>query len=136
LAGRDHRFTDQLEWRALSNLSESDYAAQVRSACMFVTFSGAEGFPTSCMEAMRSGTLVAGYDGAGGRHLLESGTNCILSPPGDYVTLAYAVAPFLSDIISGNVEKWRDIIDNGRLRAQVFTPEAESNSLISFWKST
>ena len=102
LASRNTNYIEKIKWVGLEGRSLEDYASQIRHSAIFLSLSTAEGFPTSCLEAMASGTIVAGYDGVGGRDLLcgqGPQCNCILAPSGDYLALAYKLAPLLDDLI-------------------------------------
>jgi SAM-dependent methyltransferase len=135
LAARNARYTGDIQWRALTGLSETDYAREIRAASLFLNLSAAEGFPTSCMEAMAAGTVVAGFDGVGGRELLKHGENCLLAPTGDYVSLAYTLAPLLDNMLNGGTAAWGPLRENGFKTAAPLTLERETRSLLDFWQS-
>jgi len=137
LAARNPDFVQRIKWVGLRELTEPAYAAQVRQASIFLNLSAAEGFPTSCLEAMASGTLVAGYRSACDRELLRHqgpDQNCILTPIGDYVSLAFALEPVLQSIISGNLNHHRQMLSNALNTAREFTLEYETRTLVAFWK--
>jgi glycosyltransferase involved in cell wall biosynthesis len=138
LGARNPEFIRNFEWMGLHGLQESEYASRIRESALFLNLSTAEGFPTSCLEAMASGTLVAGYDGVGGRDLLRGhgpDQNCILAPMGDYVSLAYYLEPVLTALLNGRFARWKPILSNALITARRATPESEMNSLIMFWRS-
>jgi hypothetical protein len=137
LASRNPDYIRKIKWVGLDALSQQAYAAQIRRSAIFVSTSLAEGFPTSCLEAMAAGTIVSGYDGVGGKKILcpdGSDQNCILSSNGDYVSLAYRMAPLLDDLIGNRMDRWHPMITRARQRALQFTPQSEAESLITFWK--
>jgi len=139
MKSRNPDYVGKLAWTPLAGLSQADYAAAVRSASVFLNLSSAEGLVYSCLEAMRAGTIVAGYESCGGRGtLVGSGEarNCVLAPNGDYFTLAKELAPLLDSVIFGRMEPWRDLVRNGRRLATPHNEEAEEASVLAFWKES
>lgn len=137
LGARNPDFTHKIEWIGLAGLSEEEYAARIRQAALFLNLSEAEGYPTSCLEAMASGTLVAGYDSVGGRLLLHGhgpDRNCVLAPVGDYVSLAYALEPILEALLHGGWQQCTPILDNALKSIEELTLTKEADALTSFWK--
>lgn len=135
LGCRSEVFTRQIHWKPLADLAEHEYAAQIRQAWLFLNLSMAEGFPTSCLEAMQSGTLVAGFNGVGGQDLLQHNRNCVLAPNGDYLSLAFGLTPLLTDLLAGRENAWQEMIAQGLKSAAPFTPQAEARSLLDYWRS-
>ena len=135
LGCRSDIFTQQITWQPLADLAVHDYAAQIRRAWVFLNLSTAEGFPTSCLEAMQSGTLVAGFNSVGGQDLLRHNQNCVLAPNGDYISLAFSMAPLLIDLLAGRESAWKAMVAQGQRSAAPFTPQAEAQSLLEFWRS-
>lgn len=137
LAARNPDYIRKIKWVGLDNLSQQDYAAQIRRSALFLSTSMAEGFPASCLEAMAAGAIVTAYDGVGGKDILCSdGTNqnSILSSNGDYVSLAYCMAPLLDDLIDDEMDRWHPVIKRARQTALKFTADSEAVFLIDFWK--
>lgn len=136
LTARNPNYTKAIEWLGLHGLSQEIYAERIREAALFLSLSEAEGFPTSCLEAMACGTLVAGYDSVGGRNQLhDSGDqqNCFIAPIGDYVSLAYMIEPVLESLLEGKWAKWNTVMSNALATVHDLTNEHETRSLISFW---
>lgn len=137
LRSRNPRYVSEIRWLGLSDLSEEEYAREIRRAMVFVTLATNEGLPCSSLEAMRSATLVAGYDGVGGQgFFIPSGPdqNCILAENEDYITLAYQMEPLLDDILAGDLNRWRPLIDNGQKLAARHTLEREEASVVKIWQ--
>jgi glycosyltransferase involved in cell wall biosynthesis len=135
LATRNPGYVKEIIWCPLSDLTQAEYADQIRKASVFLNLSQAEGFPTSCLEAMQCGALVAGFDGVGGRSLLRHDINCLLAPNGDYLSLAYLLAPVLNDLLAGNMQPWQKFIARGMDTAAAFSTQAEEDSVIQFWQT-
>jgi len=137
LYARNPKYIDHIQWIPLENYSEKDYAEIIRQSSIFLNLSTAEGLVSSCLKAMRCGTIVAGFDSIGGVDTLKgsgSDQNSILSQTGDYISLAYALEPLLIDLIAGNMNQWNPLIANGLKTTLKYTYDAEENSLIHFWK--
>jgi len=137
LYARNPKYLDQIQWIPLENYSEKDYAAIIRQSSVFLNLSTAEGLVSSCLKAMRCGTIVAGFDSIGGVDtLIGAGPdqNSILVQTGDYISLAYAIEPLLIDLITGNMDQWDKLMKNGFKATLGYTYEAEEKSLIEFWK--
>ncbi len=138
LGARNPAFTRDFKWIGLDGLTESAYADHIRRAAVFLNLSLAEGYPTSCLEAMASGTLVAGYRSMGADALLcgqGPGQNCLLTPIGDYPALAYALEPFLMALCNGEMSMWNRVLSNGIEMVSGLTAQAEAHALISFWQN-
>jgi hypothetical protein len=136
LNARNHHYIEQIQWIPLENYSEKDYASIIRQSTVFLNLSTAEGLVSSCLKAMRCGTIIAGFNSIGGVDTLQ-GTgpdqNCILAQTGDYISLAYAIEPLLIDLISGNMSQWDKLIINGLKSTLEYSTEAEEKTLIEFW---
>lgn len=138
LHSRRAEYVTAIEWKGLDGLGEAEYAREVRTASVFLNLSPAEGLPCSALEAMRAGTLVAGYHSVGGqRELVGSGPqqNCILADNLDYATLAQRLAPILDVLIAPGPVGWQPILDNAAQTSARYTRDAERCSLLEFWQS-
>ena len=136
LKSRNSSYVDEIKWVGLSQLTQEEYAAQIRGASIFLNLSKAEGIVHSSLEAMRSNTLVAGYTSISGRdHFVQGdGFNSVIVETGDYVQLSYKIESYLKDILNEQTNKWRPILRRARKLTDKFTPENEEKDLISFWK--
>lgn len=130
---------NSFEWKELHALSEEDYAKEINTAKIFLNLSLAEGIPQSCFEAMRAGTLVAGYNSVGGRYdLVGEGENqnAVVAPNGDYPVLARKLEPLMHDLSTNSKDGvWFKIIRNGRKYVSRMSPQNEETSLTTFWRS-
>jgi glycosyltransferase involved in cell wall biosynthesis len=138
LAARNPDYAGRIQWSGLDGLPEAAYADRLRRAAVFLNLSMAEGFPTSCLEAMAAGTLVAGYDSVGGRDILigeGSEQNCLLAPMGDYVTLAYTLEPVLDSLLGSAPNRWNAVVENAAGAARGLTEQMEAEKLVDFWSS-
>jgi hypothetical protein len=134
---RNPRWGSEIEWLALDDLSVTDYAGIVRSSRIFLNLSPREGLLQSAFEAMRAGTLVAGYDGIGAQGMVTGtgrGRNGVFVQCGDFISLAREMEPLLETMLSGDFRGWQPILDNAKAFVAPYTPEAEETSLIDFWK--
>jgi glycosyltransferase involved in cell wall biosynthesis len=137
LHSRNSDFLRRITWRGLDGLGEADYAREVREASVFLNLSSAEGLPCSLIEAMRAGTLVAGFNSVGGQEeLVGAGPqqNCVLAENLDYVSLAYRLEPLLLDLIRGDLSRWDTVRQNALRFSATYTWEAEVESVVALWK--
>lgn len=137
LGARNADYIYKIKWLELGGVSRDLYAAEIRRSSVFLSTSVAEGNPTSCLEAMAAGAIVAGYDAVGGKGILFGdgpGQNCLLSPNGDYVSLAYRLAPLLDDLIKNRMERWKPMISRAAQVTAELTDDGEANALINFWR--
>ena len=137
LASRNPRFARDIRWVGLDGLSQEQYAAEIRRSSVFMNVSDAEGLPLSLLEAMRAGTIVAGYNSVGGQQeLVGEGPmqNCVLAPTMDYVTLARRLEPLLEDILRGDMSRWLAIRGNATKLSWQYTKEAEAASIVGAWQ--
>jgi hypothetical protein len=137
LHSRCPRFITGIRWQGLDGLAEAEYARLVRQAGVFLNLAAAEGLPCSLLEAMRSGTLVAGYNSVGGRdELVGEGErqNCILAGNADYPHLARLLEPALKDLLAGDLSPWVHVIHNGIQTSNAYTREAEEASVLAMWR--
>lgn len=138
LHSRCSRYITDIRWLAMDDLPEEEYAREVRRSRVFVTLATNEGLPCSSLEAMRSATIVAGYNGVGGQGVfIPSGPdqNSIMAENEDYITLAYRMAPLLDDILAGDLSRWQQVINNGVQTAVPYTLEREEASVVAIWRA-
>ncbi len=136
LSARNPDYTKKIIWRGLDNLSEDEYATEIRESSIFLNLSTEEGLVNSCLEAMSSGSIVVGFNSIGGQGMLKGEgleQNCILAQNGDYITLAYKMEKLLIDLIAGSMSRWETLIENSRKLTSSYTLEAEQKSILSFW---
>jgi glycosyltransferase involved in cell wall biosynthesis len=137
LHSRNPAFVTEIAWKGHSGLSQAEYAAEIRKSVIFLNMSPAEGLPFSMLEAMRAGTLVAGYNGVGGqRELIGAGEtqNCVLSENLDYVNLARKLEPLLSDVLEGDLSRWDHVLRAGIELSNRYTLEEEERTVLGMWK--
>ena len=88
----------QFSWQPMIDMSETEYAQQLRQATFYLTPSAREGFNISVLEAMACGCIVIGYHGVGGReYMIGTGDkqNCILVENGDLPQFGHLVEKVL-----------------------------------------
>jgi hypothetical protein len=138
LWSRNPQYTQAIQWLALDGLPEAQYAAHIRQAQVFLNLSHAEAWPCAMMEAMRSGTLVAGWNSVGcKRDLFATGPrqNGVFVENLDYPELARAIEPVLLGILRGDLTPWDTIRANALASSQIYNEDAETQSVIAMWKS-
>lgn len=137
LYSRNPDYILRIRWFGMDGLSEEDYARELRRSTAFVNLSLAEGLYAPYLEAMRCGTIVAGYGAVGARQALVGtgpGRNCITAENGDYAALAMALEPLLQDILRGDLSAWGPVIRNAREYTEQYTLEREEKSVVAIWR--
>jgi hypothetical protein len=136
LWSRNPQYVDAVRWLALDGLSENQYAAEIRRSQLFLNLSHAEGLPCSVLEAMRAGTLVAGWNSVGGKHeLIPTGPqqNGIFVENLDYPALARALEPVLQAILRGDLSPWNPICATALACSQAYNETSEIRSVLALW---
>lgn len=125
-----------LQWQALRNLGEEEYAQTLRRTRIFLALEREEGFNLSALEAMASGCLVVGYTGCGGRDFMigeGERQNCLLVENGDLLGVAQALETVVERFHAdpGSLEP---IIANGVDTASHYlNRENEKRALVDFY---
>ena len=123
---------DSFEWMPLRELSEDEYARNLREATVYVTTNMQEGMNTSVLEAMACGCLVVGYSGIGGGVYMEKDgprQNCVLVENGDLPALGRQLESVLRRLFA-DADAYGEVIQNGLITARAYQdPEAEAESL-------
>ena len=138
MKSRNKEFMSKIKWVGLHDLPLEEFAAEIRKSMIFLSLGTMEGLNRTVYESMRSGTLVAGFNGVGLQDVMKDDgeeKNCILAQNGDYVTLARKLEPFFLDMLSDRTNNWQKIIRNGRRVSVPHTMEAEEKSIVNFWNS-
>jgi glycosyltransferase involved in cell wall biosynthesis len=138
LYSRNPDFINRIRWLAMDKLTQSEYARELRRSLVFVSLSSTEGLYAPYLEAMRSGTIVAGYNAVGAKQALV-GTgprqNCICAENEDYFSLGMQFEPLLQGILRGDVSAWQPVIQNALDYSSQFTLEREERSVVAIWRA-
>jgi hypothetical protein len=138
LYSRNPDFVSKVAWKGHVDLPEHLYASEIRKSAIFLNLSSSEGLPFSMLEAMRTGALVVGYNGVGGkRELVGDGLlqNCVLSDNGDYVGLARNMDAVLTDLLRNDRTRWDPVIKNGIQLSKRYTLEQEESTVLKMWNT-
>ncbi len=137
LYSRNPDYVNRIRWLGMEDLSEEDYAREIRRSAVFLSLSTAEALNVPYLESMRSGTIAAGYDGVGSQQaLVASGPkqNCIIAENEDYMTLGRLLEPLLEDLVRGDWSRWQPIVQNGLEYSAQFTLEREEKTIVAIWR--
>jgi hypothetical protein len=85
-----------LSVKFLEDVSEDEFAKQIRLADIFFAHSYPEGLSLPPLEAFASNTLVVGYTGGGGTDYMQNGINSMICADGDAQNLATVLSRVLS----------------------------------------
>ncbi|RJQ51101.1 MAG: glycosyltransferase [Desulfobacteraceae bacterium] len=124
------------EWISIKDMTQSEYAAVLRKAKVFIGTGLREGVPGPILEAMASGAVVVGYGGVGGNEFIVpegTGQNAFRVENHDYFALG-KVLESVFGLLEGNDPKLDAVRQNGLQTVQPLTFESEKESLIRFWK--
>ncbi len=134
LCAKGKPFTE-FEWMPLRELSEDEYARQLREATVYVSTNMQEGMNTSVLEAMACGCVVAGYSGIGGFYMDGAGEerNCILVENGNLPALGEQLEDALRRL-SADPAAFASVVRNGLRTAGAYqNPDDEAHSLRSVY---
>lgn len=127
---------EEFRWALLHNLTEDQYADELKTSTFFLATSSQEGLPTSILEAMAAGCIVIGFSGVGGNdHMVGSGDrqNCILIENGNLPALGRKLEEVLLTW-KGNPHAYNQVKTKGMETAAKFhDSEAEAQSLDAFF---
>jgi hypothetical protein len=137
LRSRNPDYIRRIRWLALDELSEEDYAREIRRSLVFLSLSTMEGLYAPYLEAMRSGTIVAGYGAVGARGLLVAegpAQNCISAENDDYFALAMRLEGVLEGMLRGDLSDWAHVVRNALEVSSRHSLEREEQSIVSIWR--
>ncbi len=124
---------NRFEWMPLRELSEDEYARNLRESSVYITTNMQEGMNTSVLEAMACGCLVVGYSGIGGRVYMEPEgpeQNCILVENGNVPALGQELETVLREL-AAQPDAFSRITESGQATARAYqNPEEEAESLL------
>lgn len=119
------RFIQFVEVRGLT---KEDYAKVLRESAFYIHFDEFSSWGTAPIEAYLSKTLVAGWDGFGGREYMNT-TNTWIVPNGDILRLALAMGNMIEVFMLDDVteETWKEMAR----ACENYTIESEKDSIIA-----
>jgi hypothetical protein len=116
-----------IQFNELKDLSNEDYSAAIRESAFYIHFDEVSSWGTAPIEAYLSKTLVAGWDGVGGKEYMTN-DNIWLAPNGDIFRLAIAIGQMIETWLLGEVkdETW-SAMEKATL---MYTKEEEKDSIV------
>jgi glycosyltransferase involved in cell wall biosynthesis len=109
----------------LKDVSEVDFADNLRRSDIFFSHSYPEGFGLPALEAMASGTLIIGYPGGGGTDFMRPFENCFTCNDGNSV----ALINLFRNILNMSQNKLQKIVDNGKSMALSYSSQKTKEQL-------
>jgi len=96
-----------IQFAEVRNLPRDDYARLLRESAFFIHFDEFSSWGTAPIEAFLSKTLVAGWDGFGGREYMNT-DNMWVVPNGDILRLAMALGNMIETFMMDDIrpETW------------------------------
>ena len=117
---------------ALSGMTESQVAAELRRAALFLSFSELEGCPLPPLEAIASGCSVIGYTGYGAAEYFDPRFT-VEVPDGDILGFIEAADRWLRAWPRDN--RLLDVLQAQRYVREMFSPERERELLARFYRT-
>lgn len=128
-AGRYH-------WVPLLDLAESEYAAELARARIFLATNSREGANVSVLEAMGAGCIVVGFSGVGGNDFMRGAgprPNCILVENENLPQLDAALEEVVARL-AADVTAFDGLIEAAVETAATFAdPNVEGAALVRFY---
>jgi hypothetical protein len=121
-------YKGKLDFKILEDVSEKEFAKELREADIFFTHSFPEGFGLPALEAMASNTLVIGFSGGGGINFMENHINCFYVPDGDYQNLNL----IFSEILDKQLSELGVMLKAAYDTSKRYSRENAKNQLIDF----
>lgn len=118
------------EWAFIKNNTETEVAALLERAVLFIFLSGLEGLPLLLLEAMAAGCIVATFDAGPVREFVPK--DCRFRP-GDLVSLARWIEAIATSRTSGYA-RFEELVCQSRAVASHFNLERERDSVLSVWR--
>jgi len=91
-----------IQFAEVKGLPRDDYAQLLRESAFFVHFDEVSSWGTAPIEAFLSKTLVAGWDGVGGREYMTT-DNMWIVPNGDIIRLAMAIGNMIETFMTDEI---------------------------------
>ena len=108
-------------------MDKDTFATAMRESQFYAHFDETSSLGTAPIEAWRSGCLVAGWDGVGGREFMNP-QNTWLAPNGDIVRLALAMGNMIESFLMNSVSS--ESVDSMEEACNRYTVEAERESIL------
>ncbi len=118
--------------RPIDGVSEARAAEILRESAVFMSFGHPEGFGLPAAEAMACETIVVGYDGRGGAEFWPG--HGIRVEMGDILGYAEALEQVLEEYEREPARLNAMAKDAGRFVRDVYSPEAERESIVECWE--
>lgn len=117
-----------IQFAEIRNLPKDDYAQLLRDSAFYVHFDEFSSWGTAPIEAFLSKTLVAGWDGVGGREYMTT-DNMWIVPNGDILRLAMAIGNMIETFMMGDVKEstWKAM----EVACENYSEASERDSIIS-----
>lgn len=117
-----------VQFAEIRGLARDDYAELLRESAFFVHFDELSSWGTAPIEAFLSETLVAGWDGMGGREYMTT-DNMWIVPNGDIIRLALAIGNMIETFMTDDI---RDETYEAMKAACVnYSAESERDSIVT-----
>ncbi len=117
-----------IQFAEIRNLPRDEYSKLLRDSAFFVHFDEYSSWGTAPIEAFLSKTLIAGWDGVGGREYMNP-ENTWLVPNGDIIRLALAIGNMVETFMTDDVQDER--YASMEAACVNYSAESEKDSIIT-----
>jgi hypothetical protein len=117
-----------VQFAEIKGLPRDDYASLLRESAFFVHFDEYSSWGTAPIEAFLSKTLVAGWDGVGGREYMTT-DNMWIVPNGDILRLAMAMGNMIEAFMTDDIKE--DTWKHMATACENYSMESEKDSIIT-----
>lgn len=116
-----------MQFKELKGLPKDLYAESIRESAFYCHFDEASSWGTAPIEAYLSKTLVAGWDGVGGREYMNTDNTWIV-PNGDIIRLAMAIGNMVETYIMDDISEktWTEM----EKAAMMYSKQEEKDSIV------
>lgn len=116
-----------VSFKEIAGMTNEDYAIALKEAAFYLHLDEISSWGTAPIEAFMCKTLVAGWDGVGGREYMNK-DNCWLAPNGDIFSLAVSIGNMIEAWLLDDVTKktWKAM----EAATMMYSNEAERDSIL------
>lgn len=116
-----------VSFKEIVDMTNEEYAEALKDSAFYLHMDEISSWGTAPIEAFRCKTLVAGWDGVGGREYMNK-DNCWLAPNGDIFSLAIALGNMIEAWLLDDISKkmWKSM----EAATLMYSKDAEKDSIL------
>lgn len=121
-----HKNLRWIQFRELKDMSNDEYAKTMRECAFFLHMDETSSWGTAPIEAFNSGTLVAAWDGYGGREYMND-NNTYLAVNGNIFDLARKLGDMINEYLTDSISNSRWLAM--KEAADIYSQQRETDSI-------